>query len=57
MARWRGGSRLSARTRARRCRARQVEGLFRSNLENKAGDRFCHAVVRREVLADAHVLT
>ncbi|OLO26058.1 aldolase [Streptomyces sp. MNU77] len=33
-----------------------VDGLVRSTLSDKAGDRFYHAMIRREVLADPHVL-
>ena len=38
-------------------KAGAVDGLVESNLKNKAGDRFYHAIIRREVLADPHVLT
>jgi ribulose-5-phosphate 4-epimerase/fuculose-1-phosphate aldolase len=33
-----------------------VDGLVRAKLRNKGGDRFYHAMIRREVLADPNVL-
>lgn len=33
-----------------------VDGLVRAKLQNKGGDRFYHAMIRREVLADPNVL-
>jgi len=44
-------------TKGRAMNPAAVDLLVRANLADKAGDRFYHAMIRREILEDASVLT